>query len=248
MRLFQLNDNNVNFPSVESALLEPNGLLAFGGDLKPNRLIQAYRQGIFPWYSEGEPLMWWSPDPRAIILKNNLHINRTLRKFIKKTSYKISLNSDFTQVIKQCAHAPFRKDGTWILPEMIDAYINLHKLGYAHSIEVWETSLSELPSPTRRLVGGLYGVAINGLFSGESMFYSQPNASKIALIALSQLLNSIDIEMIDCQINNSFLADMGACDIKRDQFIEIKDHIVDKKIDENFWQPRELFLNSIDLS
>ena len=100
MRLFQLNENNVNFPSVESALLEPNGLLAFGGDLKPNRLIQAYRQGIFPWYSEGEPLMWWSPDPRAIILKNNLHINRTLRKFIKKTSYKISLNSDFTQVIK----------------------------------------------------------------------------------------------------------------------------------------------------
>ena len=131
---------------------------------------------------------------------------------------------------------------------MIDAYINLHKLGYAHSIEVWETSPSESPSPTRRLVGGLYGVAINGFFSGESMFYSQPNASKIALIALSQLLNSIDIEMIDCQINNSFLADMGACDIKRDQFIEIKDHIVDKKIDENFWQPRELFLNSIDLS
>ncbi len=179
--LYQLNDNDLAFPPVNGALTEPNGLLVLGGDLSPQRLINAYRQGVFPWFSEGEPLMWWSPNPRAIIKLSDLRINRTLRKVIKKSSYKITLNTAFEQVIKLCANAPFRNDGTWIVPEMVNAYSQLHQLGYAHSIEVWQDGVSG--SDEKNLVGGLYGVAINGFFSGESMFYTAPNASKFALIA-----------------------------------------------------------------
>jgi len=241
MSLYQLNDNNVAFPPIELALTEPNGLLAVGGDLQPQRIINAYSQGIFPWFSENDPLLWWSPDPRTIIHIDNLRINRTLRKAIKKSPYKITLNTAFEEVIAMCADAPFRDDGTWILPEMQSAYINLHQLGFAHSIEVWQTDASEQPI----LVGGLYGVAINGFFSGESMFYTSPNASKFALVALGRLLKSIEVDFIDCQLLNNFLADMGAIEISREDFIALKQTAINKDIAIDFWQPRELSSNCI---
>ena len=180
--------------------------------------------------------MWWSPDPRAIIKLTDIHINRTLRKFIKKSPYTVTLNRAFNQVIAQCADAPFRDDGTWILPDMQAAYINLHQLGYAHSIEVWQQN--EALEPT--LVGGLYGVAINGFFSGESMFYNQANASKCALVALSTLLSSSNIDFIDCQMLNPFLADMGAVDVSRETFINLKKTALNQNIATDFWQTRVL--------
>jgi len=231
------------FPPVNCALTEPNGLLAVGGDLQEQRIINAYSQGIFPWFSENDPLMWWSPNPRAIIRLADLQINRTLRKVLKKSPYKITLNTAFEQVIAQCADAPFRDDGTWILPEMQAAYINLHKLGYAHSIEVWQTITEGYSEPKKELVGGLYGIAINGFFSGESMFYRKANASKFAIIALAQLLKSIDANFIDCQLINPFLADMGAIEISRDNFIKIKQNAINKSVPATFWQARELYLS-----
>ena len=242
IHLYQLNDNDLVFPAVDYALTEPNGLLAMGGDLQPRRLIHAYSQGIFPWFSENDPLLWWSPDPRAIINLNELRINRTLRKSLKKSPYTITLNTAFAQIIEQCADAPFRDDGTWILPPMQAAYLNLHQLGYAHSIEVWQTSLYD-GVQQRILVGGLYGVAINGFFSGESMFYTQANASKFALVALGQLLNSIDADFIDCQLLNPFLADMGAKEISRQSFLKKKQTAINKTVDSAFWQARELSLH-----
>ncbi|PHR85693.1 MAG: leucyl/phenylalanyl-tRNA--protein transferase [Colwellia sp.] len=239
MSLYQLSDNNLAFPPVEHALTEPNGLLAVGGDLHPQRLINAYSQGIFPWFSESDPLMWWSPNPRAIIKLSDLRINRTLRKALKKSPYKITLNTAFEEVIARCANAPFRDDGTWILPEMQSAYVNLHQLGFAHSIEVWQKNSVDVPE----LVGGLYGVAINGFFSGESMFYTSPNASKFALVALAELLRSSEVDFIDCQLLNDFLADMGATEISRENFLALKQTAINKSVAATFWQPRELSVN-----
>ena len=230
------------FPPLHCALTEPNGLLALGGDLSPKRLVTAYQHGIFPWFSDNDPIMWWSPDPRAIINISDLRINRTLRKAIKKSPYTISINTAFEQVINYCADAPFRDDDTWIVSEMQSAYINLHKLGYAHSIEVWQAGDNTNPESQKHLVGGLYGVAINGFFSGESMFYTSANASKFALVALAELLASINIEFIDCQLLNPFLADMGATEISRNDFVALKETAITKVITESFWQPREIFL------
>ena len=239
MSLYQLTVKDLAFPPVEYALTEPNGLLAVGGDLQPKRLISAYSQGIFPWFSENDPLLWWSPNPRAIIHVDDLRINRTLRKALKKSPYKITLNTAFEQVIALCADAPFRDDGTWILPDMQKAYVNLHQLGFAHSIEIWQTNSDEKPE----LVGGLYGVAINGFFSGESMFYTSPNASKFALVALAELLKTIVVDFIDCQLLNDFLADMGATEISRENFIALKSMALNKNVSADFWQPRELSVN-----
>lgn len=241
--LYQLDEQDLTFPSLDFALTEPDGLLAVGGDLQPKRLINAYSQGIFPWYSENDPLMWWSPDPRAIINLSDLHVNRTLRKALKKSPYKITLNSAFNQVIEQCADAPFRDDGTWILPEMSAAYIKLHELGYAHSIEVWHTCCDGSPNSEQELVGGLYGVAINGFFSGESMFYTKANASKFAIVALTDLLRSVDVDFIDCQILNPFLADMGAVEISRNNFLKMKQTAINKEVTTDFWVARELTIN-----
>ena len=173
--------------------------------------------------------MWWSPDPRAVIYLDDLRINRTLKKAINKSPYQITLNSAFEQVIEQCADAPFRDEDTWIIPSMQQAYIALHKAGYAHSIEVWQDDL---------LVGGLYGIAINGFFSGESMFYAKDNASKFALVALKQHLKVLGVQCIDCQLINPFLADMGAIEIPRKTFIDIKQHAINIIPPEGFWQPQ----------
>jgi leucyl/phenylalanyl-tRNA--protein transferase len=227
----QLSYGSLVFPPVEQALIEPNGLLAIDGDLSSKRLISAYSQGIFPWFNEQDPILWWSPNPRAVIYNSDLHINKTLKKFLKKSPYTITLNSAFDQVIQLCAHAPFRKEDTWISAQMQQAYIKLHDKGYAHSIEVWRND---------ELVGGLYGVAINGLFSGESMFYAAPNASKVALIALIQHLKSLGVELIDCQIMNPFLASMGAIDISRSTFMTLKNSLLNITLPENFWQKQPL--------
>lgn len=229
--LFYLSNESLEFPSTNLALREPNGLLAIGGDLSPARLISSYTNGIFPWFSKDEPIMWWSPDPRAIIPISNIQINRTLRKFIKRCEYTVTLNKDFNQVIALCADAPFRKEDTWILDSMQQGYKELHKLGKAHSIEVWEHD---------ELIGGLYGVAIGGFFSGESMFYKRDNASKIALVALADLLKSVSAEFIDCQLTNPFLESMGCIEIARHEFISASHTAKKITLPEDFWQPRTL--------
>ncbi|WP_206485785.1 leucyl/phenylalanyl-tRNA--protein transferase [Thalassotalea sp. G2M2-11] len=221
----------LSFPSPDSALSDPNGLLAIGGDLSAKRLITAYQLGIFPWFNQGEPILWWSPSPRAVIPVDALYINRSLKKVINKQLYTVTLNQAFDQVIHMCADAPFRKEGTWINQQMLDAYTNLHRLGYAHSIEVWHN---------QQLVGGLYGVAINGAFSGESMFYIKDNASKIALVALSKLLKP-HAQYIDCQILNPFLAAMGCIEISQSEFQTAHQQAQKKQLTPYFWQPRIIF-------
>ncbi|WOH38348.1 leucyl/phenylalanyl-tRNA--protein transferase [Thalassotalea fonticola] len=229
--LYTLDDKELAFPPHQFALNDPNGLIAMGGDLSPQRLIQAYTNGIFPWFNDGDPLLWWSPNPRAVLKVADLKINRSLKKFINKSPYKITVNNCFNQVIDICADAPFRSDDTWILPDMINAYKVLHQQGFAHSIEVWKNE---------ELVGGLYGVAINGFFSGESMFYTQTNASKIALVSLINLLNLIGVQFIDCQIQNPFLESMGAIEITRDEFLQLKSNELNRPVENRFWQQREL--------
>lgn len=226
-----LSVDGSSFPALSTALTEPNGLLAFGDDLTPKRIFQAYQQGIFPWFSDGEPVMWWSPDPRAIINIDQLKINKTLSKFIKKQPYHVTLNTDFQQVIENCADAPFRKEETWIVQPMLTAYQELHRQGKAHSIEVWCEN---------ELVGGLYGVAVNGYFSGESMFYRQSNASKIALVYLTKLLKSMGVNFIDCQMQNPFLEAMGCIEISREQFIQRQQQAKELLVPSQFWQPRTL--------
>jgi leucyl/phenylalanyl-tRNA--protein transferase len=229
--LYPLSNDPLDFPSVDHALSEPNGLLAFGGDLSITRLVAAYQQGIFPWYSENDPILWWSPDPRAIINTNQLKINRTLSKFLRKMSFTVTLNKAFEPVINFCSNAPFRKDGTWILPDMKRAYLKLHQAGFAHSIEVWQQN---------KLVGGLYGVASQGFFSGESMFYIKSNASKVALIYLAEYLKTANIDFIDCQLNNDFLASMGCYNVDRDKFMHLKNSALNIALPHDFWQAKTL--------
>lgn len=198
------------FPDLEHALTEPNGLLAVGGDLRPERLLFAYRNGIFPWYSDGEPILWWSPDPRAVLFPPEMKISRSLRKTLRREHLRVTYDECFSDVIRACA-AP-RVDrhtgghtGTWITEEMQDAYIRLHELGYAHSMECWEEG---------ELVGGLYGVAIGKVFFGESMFSRVRDASKVALTSLCRR----DYALIDCQLPSEHLSRLGAIAIPRDDF------------------------------
>jgi len=229
--LTHLSDHCLAFPSIDNALSDPNGLLAIGGDLSPERILNAYKKGIFPWFSDGEPPLWWSPNPRTIIQTDEIRINKSLRKFLKKSPYKTSINKAFNKVIKCCADAPFRNENTWILPEMVDSYVELHKQGHAHSVEVWFDE---------ELVGGLYGVAINGFFSGESMFYAKPNASKVALVSLAKLLKDNQIDMIDCQLINPFLEQMGAKEITRQNFKKLMNKAIESPLPNGFWTPRFL--------
>lgn len=231
LHFIEPNDMSLAFPPLEQALTEPNGLLAIGGNLSCKRLISAYSQGIFPWFSEGDPIMWWSPSPRAIIPVDDIRINRTLKKTLNRKTFNVTLNQAFDQVIDACADAPFRTEETWIVDEMLAAYKALHQQGSAHSIEVWQGE---------HLVGGLYGIAVNGFFSGESMFYRQSNASKVALVHLAKLLSSLNINFIDCQLLNPFLADMGCIEIDRKTFIQGQQTAITKVVPENFWQKRSL--------
>ena len=210
-----LDSNHPVFPKPEAALEEPDGLLAIGGNLSQHTLLDAYRQGIFPWYESGQPILWWSPDPRAVIFPDQINISRSLKKTLRVKPWEIRINTMFKEVVDHCA-APRRdqvgdNSGTWITQEMKMAYLALHHSGYAHSLEVWLDG---------KLVGGLYGVLVGGIFCGESMFSLERDASKIALVQLALLIkNSVKGGFIDCQIPNNHLLSMGAVTIPRKEFI-----------------------------
>lgn len=197
------------FPPVEDALASPNGLLAAGADLSPETLLRAYRMGVFPWYSAGEPILWWSPDPRMVLPPRALKLSRSLRKRLAKRDYEVRLDSAFENVVSECAQPRPDQHGTWITHEMSRAYARLHELGHAHSVETW---IDE------RLAGGLYGVAIGRMFFGESMFTRVTDASKIALAHLCRYLERRGFAMIDCQMVTTHLATMGASPIPRREF------------------------------
>ena len=197
------------FPPLETALARPNGLLAVGGDLSPSRLIEAYRRGIFPWFNEGEPILWWSPDPRMVLFPQELKISRSLRKTLKRGNYEIRADSAFKQVMEACAAPRGDQAGTWIHAEMIAAYESSHEMGMAHSMETWIEG---------ELVGGLYGVGQGKMFFGESMFSRASDASKIAFVHLVTQLQRWGFEMIDCQMKTEHLASLGAREISRKEF------------------------------
>jgi leucyl/phenylalanyl-tRNA--protein transferase len=200
---------HIFFPPVENS--SPEGIVAVGGNLSPGMLLSAYRQGIFPWYSDPEPILWWSPDPRCVIFPSDIHISRSMRKVFKKSIFRITLDMDFEAIINGCKEAPRPgQRGTWITDAMRDAYIKLHSLGYAHSVEVWDG---------KTLAGGLYGVSLGSCFFGESMFSRVSNASKVALIWVSELIATMDFEMFDCQVYSSHVETMGARLIPRNEFI-----------------------------
>jgi leucyl/phenylalanyl-tRNA---protein transferase len=208
---------NSFFPPIEQALAEPNGLLAAGGDLSTERLISAYRNGIFPWFSEGEPILWWSPDPRMALFPRELRVSRSLHKSLKKNHYEIRVDNAFAEVMQACAAPRKEQIGTWIHPEMISAYTALHRLGISHSVETWMNG---------ELVGGLYGIAIGKMFFGESMFSRVTNASKIALVHLVKQLEHWNFGLIDCQMKTAHLASMGAREIPRTEFAKILNQLV----------------------
>lgn len=201
------------FPLLTQALAEPNGLLAIGGDLSLDRLLDAYRHGIFPWFGVDEPLMWWSPNPRMVLFPNELKVSNSLKKTLKKQPFETKLNTAFREVISACSKVNrSNQDGTWINNDMIDAYCGLHQLGHAISSESWLKN---------KLVGGCYGVIINDMFYGESMFHTETDASKVAFVFLVEQLKNQGVGMIDCQMRTPLLESFGGREITRDEFIQI---------------------------
>jgi leucyl/phenylalanyl-tRNA--protein transferase len=207
--IYILNDK-IEFPPVAGA---EDGIVAIGGDLKAERLIMAYKSGIFPWYSEEEPIIWHSPEQRFVLFLEELHISKSMKRVLNSTRFSVTFDSDFSFVINQCASVNRKgQDGTWIIKEMIDAYVNLHHLGYAHSVEVWHEE---------KIVGGVYGVSIGKCFFAESMFHTVSNASKIALINLVKFLKKNDFLFLDAQVFTEHVATMGAIEIPRNEFIQL---------------------------
>jgi leucyl/phenylalanyl-tRNA--protein transferase len=199
------------FPRTEHALAEPNGLLAAGGDLSTQRLLLAYRHGIFPWYSEGEPILWWSPDPRMVFDTGKIHVASRLQRWLRRCDWTIQADTAFADVVRACAAPRRGHNGTWITRAMFDAYLRLHELGYAHSVEACDAS--------GELAGGIYGVAVGRMFFGESMFSRATNGSKIALIALCRVLQAWGYELLDAQVASPHLQTMGAFEIPRGRFV-----------------------------
>lgn len=210
LRLPHLSAGSLAFPSPHDALVSPNGLLAFGGDLSVERLLAAYRLGIFPWYSSGEPILWWSPDPRMVFATAAPHIPRRLRRWLSTCSWQLRIDTAFTAVMRACAASRSDGHGTWITDAMCDAYSNLHQQGHAHSVEVWSDD---------ELIGGIYGVAVGRMFFGESMFSGRDHASKVALLALCQLLDQNDFPWLDAQIPSSHLSSLGGEEVPRSEFL-----------------------------
>lgn len=200
------------FPPVSKALKSPNGLLCAGGDLAPGRLLEAYRHGIFPWYSQGDPILWWSPDPRMVLFPGELKVSRSLRKTLARRVFETRVDTAFRAVIEACAEPRGPRGGTWIVPEMIEAYVRLHELGFAHSVESWRDG---------ELVGGLYGIELGRVFFGESMFARAPDASKVALAKLVERLRAAGCRVIDCQQATTHLASLGAREIPRKDFAQL---------------------------
>jgi leucyl/phenylalanyl-tRNA--protein transferase len=226
-------DQQLIFPPTDIALIEPNGLLAFGGDLSAERLLLAYSSGVFPWFSQNEPIMWWSPDPRGILPLDNFKCSKSLKKFARNCDYKVTINSAFDQVIDICAAIPRNDSGTWITNDMINAYKNLHRLSHAHSVEVWSEDI---------LVGGLYGIIVGKVFCGESMFHKATNASKLAMMSLVELLKSQGAEFIDCQMQNAHLASLGCIEVSRSKFLTRLAEQSKLSFDKPLWQPQTLNL------
>jgi leucyl/phenylalanyl-tRNA---protein transferase len=202
---------NDPFPPVDEAMTEPNGLLAAGADLSTGRLLDAYRHGIFPWFGEDDPLLWWSPDPRMVLITGELRVSRSLRRVIRSARYRVTFDTAFRDVMAGCAAPRDDEAGTWITPAMTEAYSRLAALGFAHSVEVWSGET---------LAGGLYGVAIGRMFYGESMFTRQTDASKVALATLVRQLERWEFAMIDCQMATAHLASLGAREIPRAEFVD----------------------------
>ncbi len=224
MAIFSLS-RDVAFPPPE--LAEPDGLLAIGGDLSPRRLLLAYRMGIFPWYAPGTPILWWSPDPRLVLFPQELKISHSLRRVLKKGRFHVTFDAAFRAVIEACALVRMRKgEETWLVPEMIEAYDRLHRLGAAHSVESWVDG---------KLVGGLYGVAIGRVFFGESMFSVVADASKVALVHLVERLKAFDFAFIDCQVTTGHLKRLGAREIPRSEFLK-KLHEATRPATPAFWR------------
>jgi leucyl/phenylalanyl-tRNA---protein transferase len=206
-----LQRDSLEFPPLNKALREPSGLLAAGGDLSAERLIEAYRHGCFPWYQDGQPILWWSPDPRTVLFPDELHTSRSLQKTLRQGHYRVSFDQAFEAVIRACAAPRSYAQDTWITTPMQQAYLELHRRGVAHSVEVWQGD---------ELVGGLYGLAMGRLFFGESMFSRADNASKVGFVTLVQQLKAWDFVLIDCQMPSQHLHSFGACSISRNSFAE----------------------------
>ncbi len=225
--MLTLLQDGAPFPPVERALRNPNGLLAMGGDLTPARLLDAYHHGIFPWFNEDDPILWWSPDPRMVLFPQEFKMSRSLRKTLRAGRYEVRADTAFEQVMRACAAPRQGQHGTWIHPEMIAAYVELHQMGYAHSVEVWIEG---------KLAGGLYGMAIGRMFYGESMFSRRTDASKIALAHLAAQLARWNFGMIDCQMNTAHLASLGAREIPRKEFIARLQELVNYANRESPWE------------
>ncbi|MBU1194907.1 MAG: leucyl/phenylalanyl-tRNA--protein transferase [Proteobacteria bacterium] len=231
MPLFRLSER-LEFPPAW--LARSDGLLCIGGDLSCERILLAYKNGIFPWFSDNEPILWWSPEPRLVLFPEDIHASKSLNKNIKQKQFDIRVNTAFEKTIRACAQS--RKtglgSGTWLVEEMIDAYIELHRLGYAHSIEAWQKA---------KLVGGLYGICLGGIFFGESMFSTQKNASKVALVTLANLLNKNSFDLIDCQVTTDHLLSMGATEISRNDYLDIiKKSVKRQDIKKDIWFSADL--------
>ena len=221
-------DASTPFPPIEAALAQPDGLLAAGADLSPWRLVDAYRHGIFPWYSEGQPILWWSPDPRMVLYVDEFRVSHSLAKRIRRRDLDVRVDTAFDRVIEACADIPRGQGGgTWITGAMIDAYRRLHRLGYAHSVEAWRGD---------ELAGGLYGLALGRMFFGESMFARQTDASKVALAALVALLRQRDVPLVDCQQETRHLASLGARPIPRERFARHLDELIHSTATPEGWR------------
>lgn len=229
--IVQLDPLSISFPPAATALHEPNGLLAVGGDLSAERLLYAYQNGIFPWFSNNDPILWWSPNPRAVFYPDQIHVSRSLAKAARQKPWRVTINNSFADVIDACARVRADKEGTWITDEMMNAYLNLHKLGHAHSVEVW---LDE------HLVGGLYGVSIGRTFCGESMFHTATNASKIALMRFADAFHNDGGQLIDCQVGNPHLFSLGAHELSRERFLVKLHSSQTSAMPSQFWTPRQL--------
>jgi len=224
------------FPDIENALREPDGLLAAGGDLGSDRLVAAYAKGIFPWFDDGQPILWWSPDPRCVLRPADYHVSRRLRQTLRQSTLTVSFNRAFDDVILACAGDRKSLQGTWITRDMIGAYQLLHNEGWAHSIEVWDSD---------RLIGGIYGLMIGKVFFGESMFSMEANASKIALLGLCQQLVQHNIELLDCQVVSQHLITLGATTIPRSEFAQVLQEACSPPVRFDRWPEKSLSIHDL---
>lgn len=227
--MIRLLDDETEFPPVNQALSEPDGLLAVGANLSPQRLVNAYHAGIFPWYGRDDPILWWSPNPRAVFTPASMRCSRSMQRMRRKTDLKVTLNYAFTAVMQSCRQS-HQADGVWIHDEFIAAYSELHQLGHAHSVEVWEAD---------QLVGGLYGIAVNNVFTAESMFHQRTNASKLALITFMEAFFGAGGTLVDAQLESPHLLSLGAVNIEREQFVQ-QLKVPEQETLRDFYQQRPL--------